>query len=75
MSKVLVVKSKKSPKSKKSNTVVEDLLANASTALDVATQFGPLIPIPIVSSLIASAQVVVKAAQVRWKAAPQPFEL
>lgn len=63
MSKALV--SFKSKKPAKSSTVVEDMLVNASTALDVATQFGSLIPIPLVSSLIASAQVIVKAAQVR----------
>ncbi len=62
MSKALVLF--KPIKSGKSSTVVEDMLANASTALDVATQFGTLIPIPLVSSLIASAQVIVKAAQV-----------
>ncbi len=59
MSKALV-----SIRSKKSSTVVEDLLANAATALDVAIQFGPIIPIPLISSLIGSAQVIVKAAQV-----------
>lgn len=51
-------------KSAKSNKVVEDLLENAAIALDVAIQFGPVIPIPLVSSLISSAQVIVKAAQV-----------
>lgn len=44
--------------------MVEDLLANAATALDFAIQFGNVIPIPIVASLINSAQVIVKAAQV-----------
>ncbi len=59
MSKALI-----SSKSAKSRTVVEDLLANAAIALDFAIQFGNVIPIPIVASLINSAQVIVKAAQV-----------
>ncbi len=62
-------------KSAKSNKVVEDLLENAAIALDVAIQFGPVIPIPLVSSLISSAQVIVKAAQVWWYTITQLFEL
>lgn len=55
----------KSTKSAKPSTVGDDFLTNASTVIDVAAQLGSVIPIPLVSSLISSAQVVVKAAQVR----------
>ncbi len=42
----------------------DDLLANASTALSIANNFASLIHVPIVSSLIQTAQNIVTAAQV-----------
>lgn len=51
------------PKSAKSTTV-EDLLAHASSALVMANDFGSVLPIPLVASLIGCAQVIIQTAQV-----------
>ena len=47
----------------KSSTVSE-FLSNAYTALELAIKLAPLIPVPFVSSMLASAQVIVDAANV-----------
>ena len=47
----------------KSSTVPE-FLSNARTALELAIALAPLIPVPFVSSMLASAQVIVDAANV-----------
>ncbi|KAN0111250.1 hypothetical protein V8E52_008730 [Russula decolorans] len=45
----------------KSSTVSE-FLSNAYTALELAIKLAPLIPVPFMSSMLASAQVIVDAA-------------
>ena len=47
----------------KSSTVTE-FLSNAYTALELAIKLAPLVPVPFVSSMLASAQVIVDAANV-----------
>ena len=47
----------------KSSTVSE-FLSNAYTALELAIKLAPLVPVPFVSSMLASAQVIVDAANV-----------
>jgi hypothetical protein len=47
----------------KSSTVSE-FLSNAYTALELAIKLAPLIPVPFMSSMLASAQVIVDAANV-----------
>jgi hypothetical protein len=45
-------------------TTVPELLANARTALELAIKLAPLIPVPFVSSMFQSAQIIVNAASV-----------
>lgn len=51
--------------SAKRDTAVDDLLNNAMDALVIASDFGSVMPLPLVSTLIQTAQVIVSAAQVR----------
>jgi hypothetical protein len=48
----------------KSSTVRSEFLSNAYTALELAIKLAPLSPVPFVSSMLASAQVIVDAANV-----------
>ncbi|TDL21718.1 hypothetical protein BD410DRAFT_288053 [Rickenella mellea] len=44
-------------------TTVEVLVSNSITALDLAKELAPLIPVPFVASIFASARVIVDAVQ------------
>lgn len=44
----------------------QDVLSNASSALDAAAQLAPLIPVPFVSSIFASAKIIVDCAWVHF---------
>jgi hypothetical protein len=46
------------------NPNVSEFLSNAYTALELAITLAPLIPVPFVSSMLVSAQVIVDAANV-----------
>jgi hypothetical protein len=46
------------------SSTVSEFISNAYTALELAIKLAPLIPVPFVSSILASAQVVVDAANV-----------
>lgn len=43
---------------------VSELLQNAGDALDLSMALAPLIPIPIISSIVSSASVIVEALKV-----------
>lgn len=44
---------------------IDDVLANAASALAIASDFGSILPIPIVVTVIGSAQLIIQTAQVR----------
>lgn len=50
--------------SMREQTIVDDLMASASTALDLAMTMAPMIPVPFVASIFGSAKVIVEVAQV-----------
>ena len=45
-------------------TISDHILANASTVLEVAKEFAPLIPMPIFGSLFATGKIIIDAVQV-----------
>ena len=51
-------------KGSKKADVVQTILSQASTALDVAGELAPLIPVPFVASIFSSAKVIVDSASV-----------
>lgn len=54
-------------------TKVDDLLSNAASALAIANDFGALLPIPLVCTLIGAAQVIIQTAQVSLSRIPSRF--
>ena len=49
---------------KHKKSTISDLLTNARTALDLAVKLAPLIPVPFLSSIFDSAQIIVGVATV-----------
>ena len=54
-----------SKSAKRKGVSTSDVLHNAAMALEIAKECAPLVPVPFIGSIFASAKVIVDAAGVR----------